>query len=370
MRVLLFLVVILAAAIGAGWWFGEPWLAEKARSTLSQETPLSFAPETKVTLADAAELRAPPRFGLTLQDARLNSPDRGVQAAALTLSAPLWSPTRLDLAVTEPVTLTTPNAPDRTLAIENGQLGVDFAVSRWLALSEVALSGDALMLDAQAVAGPVTVMAKLSHAGLNPPAETGATYHLDLSAQDVTAAGWAPLFGIEATDAHSDAPTLSLQGDGRIWLDDVPKRNGLFSLTALPRVLGLAANGLDLTMGAASARIAGRLTGDAEGRATGMLVLDTADPDALMRAAIGAGLLPAAQAPEITAALAALGKAQAQNAEGAAETLRAGGVSSARIEPALPTQAPGTTRLTLSLDQGKVMLGPLVLGEAPTLFKH
>lgn len=332
MRTLLILMLLLGGTVAGAWLGGETWLARKAQAMIAQDP--------RVAAATVAPLREIDRIGLGLTGVEIATPGGEALLPAVELWAAPSSPTQFHAALPPRMTLPVMGRPlavtaaDAVLSLRVSP-GSDMAISRVAAASgPVAIEGHPLLaaLDAQA---------RLVAMGAAAPRAARAAYEIGGTLRDLTGLGLLP-----RPPALADR-AISIQGAARVYLT-APFRQAADA--PQPQLVGVSSNGVTLTLGDQSLRLAGTLRAGEDGRAEGAAFVYTADARAWLQLAADLGAIPA-----ITVALADTALQQA--AEAPVE-LPAG-------VPAPAEPAKGELRVPLIFRDGRMFLGPLPLGEAP-----
>lgn len=330
MRVLFGLVVLIAAAVAGLWLGAEPWLADRVAQGIAAR------PDLRAGAVSPLEVRD--RFGLDLADL-------GWRQGAVALDLPdlaLWiaplHPTELRATLPDRAEVSVGGLAHR-LEMTGASAGLRLAPLHGGALRRASLQAAALRLDDAPLAEALSLDAAM--AGLGHDAPEGARMAYDL---DLALAG----FDASALGLAQWPRALSVTGQLRLWLDGILDPGTLSGAAPPPRLVALGSDGVQLRLGEAEARLAGRIGRGAGGLAEGRVALYTRDPAALIDEAEAAGLLPEDGRKMGAALLAGI----------AALPLPEGG-------PALPDPAEGELRLPLTLAGGRIALGTIDLGPAP-----
>lgn len=332
MRTLLILMLLLGGTVAGAWLGGEAWLARKAQALIAEDP--------RIEAASVTPLREIDRIGLGLTDVGIATPGGEAKLPAVELWAAPTAPTQFHATLPPQMTLPVMGRPlvvtaaDAVLSLRVSP-GSGMAISRVAAVSgPVAIEGHPLLeaLDAQA---------QLVAMGAAAPRAAHAAYDLGGRLRDLTGMGLLP-----RPPALGDR-AISVEGAARVFLT-APFRQAADA--PQPELVGLSSEGVTLTLGEQSLRVAGTLRAGEDGRAEGAAFVYTADARAWLQLAADLGAIPA-----VTVALADTALQQA------AETpvdLPAG-------VPAPAEPAKGELRVPLIFRDGKAFLGPLALGEAP-----
>lgn len=358
MRILVVIVLILAALLGVVWLGGESWMASRATTAIEAREDLSAASVTP--------LREPRRIGLHLAEPAFKGAAGGQPlavdlpwldfwvspAAPHELHADLPDTAQLDMAGTQVAVQMTGAGASLRLAPANN-----------MALSRASLQADAVQLGGQPAIGAVSAQARLISLGHDAPRAAGAAYDIALRLDQADPTTLAQL-GLPPLALPG---LLSVDGDLRLWLNEAPGPAALQGRGAAPHLVGFRSSGLNLTLGDLSARLLGEVTADDQGRAAGRLALYTKDSEGWLAAAADAGLIPGSGV--------LLGGAMLQNLsampmqpEAAADTDRPS--ATARVvstggDFTFPDPAEGELRLPIFLRDGQIFLGAIPIGPAP-----
>lgn len=362
MRILLVLVLILAALLGVVWLGGESWLASRATAAIEARDDL--------TATSVTPLREPRRIGLHLAEAGFEGIAAGRPASLDLPWLDLWvSPTaphelRADLPETAELNLGgTPIVAEMTGA----GASLRFAPANNMALSRATLQAEAVELDGQPAIGALSASARLISLGHDAPRAAGAAYDIVLGLDQADPAAFAP-FGLRPLAVPG---LLSADGNLRVWLDAAPGRGVMLGHSAPPQPVGFRSTGLNLSLGALSARLLGEVTADDQGRATGRLALYTKDSQGWLSAAADAGLIPGSGVLLGGAMLQTL-TAMPMQPEASPASDRPS--ATARVvstggDFTFPDPAEGEVRLPIFLRDGQIFLGTIPIGPAPQ-FPH
>ena len=334
MRWLLGILVLIGAVVAAAWLGGETWAARQATQMI--------ADDPRVQAASVTPLREPSRIGLHLADVAVETPQGPAALPALDLWAAPTSPNEFHATLPAEMTLPVAGTMRRVAA---GGANLSLRVSP---LNEMAVSR------ASAVSGPVTVdgapllsrldaAAVLAPLGGASPRAARAAYEVTADLADLTPAGI--VAGLPP--ALAQGGPLSASGAARLFLTGTIQPDGV-----PPRLVGLASDGVTLTLGDRALRLAGQVSAGADGLAEGAVFVDTADAAEWLRLAAELGMIPPAAVPLATTALATAAAATS-------DTPLPLGI----IAP--PPPAAGMLRLPLIFRDGKSFLGPVSLGPAP-----
>ncbi|MDO5369466.1 DUF2125 domain-containing protein [Paracoccus sp. (in: a-proteobacteria)] len=332
MRTLVILMLLIGGTVAGAWLGGETWLARKAQAMIAEDP--------RIEAASVTPLREIDRIGLGLTGVEIATPAGEAVLPAVELWAAPTSPTQFHAALPSTMTLPVMGRPLAVTAAEavlsmRVSPGSDMAISRVAAASgPVAIEGHPLLegLDAQA---------QLVAMGATAPRTARAAYELGGRLRDLTGMGLLP-----RPPALADR-AISVEGAARVFLT-APFRQAADA--PLPELVGVSSDGVTLTLGDQSLRLAGTVRAGDDGRAEGAAFVYTTDARAWLQLAADLGAIPA-----VTVALADTALQQA--AEMPVE-LPAG-------VPAPAEPAKGELRVPLIFRDGKAFLGPLPLGEAP-----
>ena len=401
MRSILMFLVLLAALLAGGWIGGETLIARSARSLI--------AADPRIAAEGVAEMREPQRIGVRIDRPRMDDPARRMAASAdwMEVWLPPQAPNTLHAALPAGSQLITTG---RHLVAGDGGIAAElhFSPTHGLALSEAGLTAGPMTLDGAPALAGLRLDAVLSGYGHDAPPGTGAAYEVTGTAEGI---------GLGALSGGAMPGEAKLAGRGRLWLSAVPLTAAAVadggSGRAPARLVGLRSDGVDVTLDALTARVYGRLVGDADGRASGEVLIDTADAEGFLNRAAAVGLLPQGAVPLATAALTGLARgatATAATAASATPEPAGGGASAGIAQPAAmltdakagtrgpdgqtyadraveeadanrapegpdaslvrpewPQPQAGQIRIPLIFKGGTVSLGPVPLGPAPML---
>lgn len=399
MRTLLMLAVLVGAVLVGGWIGGETLLARSVREAIARDP--------RIEAAGVTQLREPGRIGVRIARPVAETPQGRAAMDWLDVFVPPGSLTEVHVAAAPGAQLA---AAGRVLTLggTGAEAWAGFSPTHDLALSHArVVTHDVAVDGAPAVAG-LDLDARLGGFGADAPRAAGAAYDIDGEARGVMLA---------ALTGGAVEGEAAAEGRGRVWLDRVPVRGGAIAgmgarLTA-PQLVGLRLDGVVVTLDDLAARLWGRVVADAEGLATGELLIDTADARGFVARAADLGLLPRAAVPVAATVLTGLAapapspaagagedrsgspsafveQAPAAEAEADAEpatspagpgaVLAPGGIAAPDLTrpdpnaplpevliPAWPAPEAGQSRLVVTFRDGKAMLGPLTLGPAPRL---
>lgn len=320
MRRLLLWLTVLALLLG-GLWLGAEGLLARELRRIAAESPA-------LRIGTLHELRRPGRIGFAAVGIQIDTPPtRLALPRAQAWVSPL-QPTVIRLALPPTATLDGGAGPV-ALGLADAKAGLGLRVLAGAEFDRIEARSGPLTLAGAPLAQGFEVTARLAQ-------DSG--YDVTVSLRDL-----AP----EALGTPLPVPgTLSLQADGRVWLDRPPSPRTLTPETA-PQLTGLRLDGSRITLGRLSARVQGRVDADAQGRAQGVLAVYTPDARPMLDAAAAAGLIP--QKVVLLAGALLRNIAALPMPEGAD----------------FPAAAAGELRLPVVLADGKASLGPVVLGPAP-----
>ncbi|WP_195759858.1 DUF2125 domain-containing protein [Paracoccus sp. S-4012] len=334
------LLVLLAGLVVGGWIGGETLLARTIREAIASDPRLQA---TRVS-----QLREPDRIGVRVRGFTATAPEGTVAADWVDIFLPPSSPDTLHVTVAPGATLTG-GGRELVLGPDGAEAWASFSPTNSLALSHARVLAEDAVLDGAAAVGRIDLAAELAGYGADAPRATGAAYDVSLAVADLS---------LDALSGGAVTGVAGAEGTGRLWLDRVPVRAAAPSGDGVgPRIVGFRVDGLDLALDDLAARIYGRVVADAEGRAEGEILVDTADSRGFVERAAAVGLLPERAAPLAATILTAVAQTPAA-AEPAAEPRPA----------AWPEPHEGAARITVAFRDGQSFLGPLPIGPAPRLY--
>lgn len=320
MRRLLLWLTVLALLLG-GLWLGAEGLLARELRRMAADVP-------ELQIGTLHELRRPGRIGVAAVGVALDTPSgRLALPQAQAWVSPL-QPTVIRLAL-PPTAVLDAGAGPVTLGLTDARAGLGLRVLAGGAFNRLNARSGPMTLDGAPLAQAFDVTARLAE-------DDG--YDVTLSLRDLAPEALAdplPLPG-----------TLSVQADGRVWLDRAPSPRTLTPETAA-QLTGLRLDGSQISLGRLRARVLGEVHADAQGRAQGVLAIYSPDARPMLDAAAAAGLIP--QKVVLLAGAMLTNIAALPLPEGAD----------------FPPAAAGELRLPLVMADGKVSLGPVTLGPAP-----
>lgn len=332
MRTLVILMLLIGGGVAAAWLGGETWLAGKARGMI--------AADPRIEAASVTPLREFGRIGLGVEGLSMATPEGTAELPAVDVWAAATSPNQFNAAL--PPVMTVPLAGAlREVAAEGAVLTLRVSPGNDMAISRLAAESGPVAVDGQPLLAALDAEAEMVAMGALAPRSARAAYRLTWRWQDLSPVALAP-----APSALSGR-ALSGEGTARLFLTG-PLRQDAGAKP--PEVVGLTSDGLTLSFGEQSVRLAGTVTAGEDGRAQGAAFVYTTDPRALTELAGELGIIP-----PVTAALASTAIEEIARTE---VELPAG------IAPP-PAPARGEQRVPVIFRDGKMFLGPLPLGEAP-----
>lgn len=332
MRTLAILILLIGGAVAGAWLGGEAWLARKAQAVIAEDP--------RITADAVTPLRKIDRIGLGLTDVGIATPGGEALLPAVELWAAPTSPNQFHAALPPAMTLPVMGRPLAVTA-ENAVLSLRVSPGSEMAISRVAAASGPVAVEGHPLLSALDAQAQLVAMGAAAPRVARAAYDISGSLRDLTGTGLLP------RPPALGERAISLEGAARVFLT-APFRQGADA--ASPRLVGLTSDGVTLTLGEQSLRVAGTVGAGDDGRAEGAAFVYTTDARAWLQLAADLGVIPA-----VTVALADTALQAAAEAE---VTLPTG-------VPAPPEPARGELRVPLIFRDGKVFLGPLPLGEAP-----
>lgn len=351
MRTLLILSATVAAIVAAAWLGGETLLARRAAALI--------AAAPAVDAASVAPLREVDRIGLALTDAMIETAAGPAAFPTLAFWAAPTRPNRFHATLPPRMTLPVAGRPQEVTAVG---AGVSATVSplHSMSLTEARLSsGPVAIAGAPALEG-VSLVAKMAKLGNRAPRGARTAYLVTADVNGLTAPAVLAAFG-NAGAVNVEEP-LGAEGAARVYLDRPWKAN---AADLRPRVEGLETDKFVVTLGAASARLLGRVERDEAGFAAGTIHVYTADARAFLDAAAKSGAMPAGLVPLAATMLANLAAEPADRPEPATADAAATRAGAAAAAPAPPQ--PGEIRLPIVFQDGKATLGGMPIGPAPRL---
>lgn len=384
MRSIMVMALMLAALLAGGWIGGETLLARSAARMI--------AADPRIEAAAVREMRDVDRIGVRIEGARFSDPARMLDATGDWLD--LWvtptAPNELHAAVAP---ATRVEAASRTFGFgqEGAEASLRFSPTRGMALGEARMTATKITLDDKPAIDGITMHANLTGYGADAPAGTGAAYDVN---------GVLDGLDLGPFSAGRVPGKAGINGAGRVWLSAVPVSAadvaGGEINAARPQLIGLRADGVDLALDDLEARVYGRLVADAEGFASGEVLIDTADARGFIDRAVALGVMPGKLAPLVMTTITAVSTQQAPGEPGPATGVTSGGTppggaatsaasASAPARPATtrsvtdmadhiappaaawPTPRKGELRIPLLFRGGRLSLGPIPLGAAPRL---
>lgn len=339
MRAFLVLLLLIAAAVAALWLGGESWLASEAGRQAAARRDLA--------LAEARPLRKLGRIGVELVEPAYTSGDVSLALPGLELWVAPADPAAIRVALPDRALLRQAGR-DHRVDLRGGAGALRVSPLHGGAIRQAGIQAAMLTLDGAPLAEAVSVDMQMAGLGHEAPRGARAAYDATLTLAGMRPGGLAAM----------GAPTLPLPGDLsvtgalRVWLDGILDLAVVRGAAAPPAPVALRADGVEVTLGGATARLAGMIRRDAAGRAEGRLAIYTGDGDALLRAAGEAGMLPAEGAMLASALLAGIGRMPFPPES------EADGMT-------LPEAAGQELRLPLVMRGGRLLLGDIDLGAAP-----
>ena len=359
MRIFLILLAAVAAIVAGAWLGGETLLARRAAAWIAQDPALEAA--------TVAPLREPDRIGLGLTGATVETAGGRAVFPTLALWAAPTSPNRFHATLPPQMTLPVAGRPQEVTA-DGAGLSATVSPLHSISVTEAALtSGPVTVAGAPALQG-ISLTAAMVKLGNRAPRGARTAY---LVTADVT--GLMPA-AFTAASGNAGAAALSgplgAKGTARVYLD----RPWTAAAGApRPQLQGLQTDGLEISLGEASARLLGRVERDAAGFASGTAYIYTADARAFLDAAAASGAMPAGLVPLAATMLTNLagqpaGQSPGQSAGQPEAGPQASAAAEAGSQPAAPpAPEPGEIRLPLVFENGKATVGGMPVGPAPRL---
>lgn len=351
MRTLMLLLLLLGALLAGSWIGGETLLARSARQAI--------AADPRIEAAAVNELRDTARIGVRIEAPRFADPQLTAAGDWLDIWVTPTAPNELHAALAPTTEVA---AEGRTLALgpQGAEAALRFSPTHSLALSEAEITARSLTLDGQPALSRLVLNATLGGFGADAPAGAGAAYDLSGAIEGLAL----PALTDGALTGEAGAA-----GGGRVWLSAVPLDAGDVTDGQIGahrvRLVGLRADGVDVTVEGLRARLYGRMLTGEDGLAEGELLIDTADAGTAIDRAAALGLIPGGMVVLAKAALGALSQAPEPPPPAA------GGVQMpAHVAPeafAWPMPRAGEVRIPLTFHDGRTLLGPLPVGPAPRL---
>ena len=331
MRFLKWLVGIVVVLILAAWFGGETVLTNQARQMIENDPGMSAA--------SVAPMRSATRVGMVLTDLQIE--DGGLSLPKLDLWVPPWAPTEFHIALPPQFSIAPEGVPV-AVAAQAATASAHFAPTASLALSQLRADSGAVEVNGAPQLDHLSLRADLKQIGANAPDLARAGYEAQI---DVAGLRLPPI-----PDLPEIGP-VSLAGPAFIWLTEAPAQGILSGRGTDPQLAGVESReGLELSFGALKARIAGRITADAQGFAEGTVLLYTRDAEGFIGLAQQAGILPERGAAIARAALSNMSQAP----------LPVGN---------WPAPEAGEVQLALQMRSGRIFLGPLPLTPALQLMQ-
>lgn len=336
MRKVLGVVLLIAAAIGGLWIGGESWAAGRLRELIAERPDMQAAA--------VRPLREPARIGLRLDRPQLAAPGFGLAPDWLELWLSPLAPLRA-VAVPSASGRLDLSGQQVPFQIADARAQVALSPLNRMAVSHLAVDSGAVLLGEQVLMQRLRAEADLVRLGAGAPPAAGAAYDLRLALEGLqgdrlAVLGFAPL---------ALPGALSAEGAGRVWLEGAL---GGLGGGAAPRVVGVQTGGLELRLGALSARLVGQLVQGADGLTEGRVALYTSDGQGFLDAAADAGLIPADGRLLARAMLNQMGRMPMP------EPAAPDGLD-------FPEPAAGELRIPLILRDGRLLLGEMPIGPAP-----
>ncbi|MBB1490102.1 DUF2125 domain-containing protein [Paracoccus sp. MC1854] len=332
MRTLVILMLLVGGTVAGAWLGGETWLAHEAQRRITADG--------RVGAATVAPLREIGRIGLGLTDVEVTTPAGPALLPEVELWAAPTSPTQFHAAL--PPRMTLP-VMGRGIAVtaEDALLTLRVSPGSEMAISRAGATSGPVTIEGRPLLAALDAQAQLVAMGAAAPRDARAAYDLAGGLRDLTGTGLLPLPPALADRA------ISLDGAARVFLT-APLRQGADA--PVPRLVGLTSDGVTLTLGDQSLRLAGNIYAGDNGRAEGAAFIYVTDARPWLQLAADLGAIPA-----VTVALANTALDQVAQTE----------VALPPGTPAPPDPARGEKRIPLIFRDGKVFLGPLPLGDAP-----
>lgn len=332
MKTLVILLLLVGGGVAGAWLGGETWLARKAQAVIAEDP--------RVEAASVAPLREIDRIGLGLTDVEIATPVGEARLPAVELWAAPTSPTQFHATLPPRMTLPVMGRPLAVTAAE-AELSLRVSPGSDMAISRVAAISGPVTVEGQPLLEALDAQAQMVAMGAAAPRAARAAYDLSGAMRDLT--GMRLLPRPPALADHA----ISLEGAARVFLT-APFRQAADAPE--PQIVGISSEGVTLTLGTQSLRLAGSLQAGEDGRAEGAAFIYTTDARAWLQLAADLGAIPA-----VTVALA---ETALQQAAEMPVDLPAG-------VPAPADPARGELRVPLIFRDGKSFLGPVPVGEAP-----
>lgn len=347
MRRLIAIVLFLALAVAGLWLGGETLIAGQLRS-LSQ-AGLGFQ------AASVTPLRQTGRIGADLRQVGLQTAIGTVQLPQAQVFMRPSSPTTLHLALPSQASLDLGSGP-QPLQLTDPQASARLRPGSGLVPGLAQVSSGPMVLDGQPLAQSLSIDAAMMPLGHDAPQDSVTAYDIDLSLQGLEPAGLPQLS--QALQALGVDGKGALTGQARLWLDRAATPAALAGAQTLPT--GLRIDQAQLTLGRLSARIAGFVRPDADGRALGAVAIYTRDATPMLDAAAKAGLIPNGVVKLAGSMLRRLSDTALPGEQDAGDTTRPQPIAWAKPQD-------GELRLPLVFANGRMALGPIPLGAAPLM---
>lgn len=371
MRTLLKLMVLAAALLVGGWILGETLLARGLRSAIAEDP--------RIEASDVTPLREAGRIGVRLHELLFFDPDLALQTGWLDLFVPPTAPNAVHLALA-PGTRLSGDGGLLVLGPSGAEAEMHLSPIHGLAPSRARLVLVAPRINGLEAASSLRLEARLGRPDADAPPETGAAYAIDAMLMGLS---------LDAVTGHAATGNVSIAGRGQVWLDHLPMSVGrMFSgapARDAPHLLGLRLDQVRVTLDGLALTLRGRLVADNEGRASGALLIDTADAAAIVARGADLGLLPDTAVPLVTTVLGNLAEPQTEgsdrdDSEASPSILMQApaDMPSGSAEPMMPDSllsgwpkpAPGEQRLVIWFHAGKGYLGQMPIGPAPQMVQR
>ena len=295
-------------------------------------------------MQDLAELRDPPRFGIRLAALRLDLSGRAVDLSMLEIWVPPWRPDEIRIGLPVRLTLDSP-AGSLVAELEEPVLKLRLAPLRDLEITRAHVAARRITLEGHPLLEGLELTGRHVRPGTDAPAGAGASYALrgGIAALDPAALPALVL------PAELEQGPLAIRGDLQVWLNQPLSP----AMQGPPQMLGLYSDGLHLSLDGLQAELAGRIGADSQGRAEGQVMVYTSDAREILGTAAELGLIP-----EDAVLLGMSVLRQISDTPPPATAMRMP-----------PFRAPrgDELRLPLTFAEGRMMLGPMRIGEAPIL---
>ncbi len=329
------LLLVPAVILIAVWYVGETLIADRVKKILVNDGAIT---------GQVSALRDPARFGVGLEGLHLIGATWTADLPRLELAARSTRPNQFAANLPDSMTLTVLNQP-LTLGLANPAMELDLSPLTRMAPKRLLVTADQITLDGTPVVDDLRIAGNLLGGDSESPEGAQAGYDLDLrlgqlDAQAVPAA---------LPPALAALGPLSVEGQARLWLDDVPTPTNL-AAGITPAVRGLSTDRFSISLGKARFDLSARIAADDGGTLDGPVAIYTRDAQLLI------DNLQAAEV--ITSQQAVLMMGFIRNAANS---------TSAAVADAFPDAAPEELRLMAELHQSWLQIGGVPVLRVPAM---